>query len=162
MFCDSVSDCHTEKTIANVEFAEVKQDDLSNSGKLTSGELRISGHMVQSQERLCKRKAPIHGSFSTSYEVYDSGYNADGLRFASGNFYFVLHQYDVRYGSIDEMEAVSVFIGLIVEPLDQRLQTYRRIGMFRHCLGCTSKPSEYHEFDDWDPSKSERHTIIII
>jgi hypothetical protein len=162
MFWDSVSDSQTEKTIANAESAEVKQDDLSNSGKLISGALRISGHMVQSQERLCEQKAPINDSFSTSYEVYDSGYNADGLRFASGNYHFVLHQYDVRYGSIDEMEADRVLIGLIVEPLDQRLQTYRRIGMFRHCLGCTSKPSEYHEFDDWDPSKSERHTITII
>ena len=101
--------------MANVESAVVKQDDLSNSCKIISGELRISGHMVQSQERLCERKDPLYGSFSTSYEVYNSGYNADGLRLASGgSFHFLLHQYDVNYGSIDEMESVSMLIGLIV------------------------------------------------
>jgi hypothetical protein len=55
-----------------------------------------------------------------------------------------------------------VVIGLMVEPVEQRLQTYRRIGMFRHVLGSTSKLSEYHEFDDWNPSSCERHTITII
>jgi hypothetical protein len=121
--------------------------------------------MVQSRERLCEQKVPVLGDFISGYQVYDSDYTGDdGRPFAAGTFHFILHHYDTTHTRdvSEEAESVKVVIGLMVEPVEQRLQTYRRTGMFRHVLGSTIKPSEYHEFDDWDPSGCERHTITII
>lgn len=162
MHWDSNESSYSKRTIANVESIETKQDDKLNPGKMSSGKLRISGHMVRSSERLCEQKPLIVDSFAFSYEVHDAGYTADALRSSSGSFHFILHHYDTTFGTLRRMDEVRVLLGLIVERIDQRLQLYRRIGMFRHCLGCSDEPCEYHEFHDWDPSRSERHLITIV
>ena len=162
MHWDSNESSYSKKTMARVESIETKQDDELSSGKLSSGKLRISGHIVRSSERQYEQTPLITDSFPSSYEVYDAGSTADALRSSSDSFHFILHHYDTTFGTSRKMDEVRVLLGLIVECIDQRLQTYRRIGMFRHCLGCSDEPCEYREFDDWDPSRSERHTITII
>ena len=162
MHWDANESSSSEKIIARIESIEAKQDDKLGLGRLSSGKLRISGHMVRSSERHYEKTPLIIDSFPSSYEVYDAGSTADALRSSSGSFHFILHHYDTTFGTSRKMDEVRVLLGLIVECIDQRSQTYRRIGMFRHCSGCSDEPCEYHEFDDWDPSRSERHTITIV
>ena len=153
-----------KQTVAKVESVEQEENGPFDSTKVTSGKLRMSGLIVQSKNRLCKWKAPNLTSYLSGYEVYDSGYTENRLRLGSDSFHFVLHHYDRAYAPNvrGEPQSVRVVIGLIVEVVDQELQLYRRIGMFRHCMGPPTDPSDYDEFVDWDPSKSERHTITII
>jgi len=153
-----------KQTIAKVEFVEKEENGALNSTKVCSGKLRMSGVMVQSKNRLCKWEAPNLTSYLSGYEIYDSGYTENRLRFGSDSFHFVLHHYDRAYAPnfLGEPQSVRVVIGLIVEVVDRKPQLCRRIGMFRHCMGPPTDPSDYDEFVDWDPSKSERHTITIV
>jgi hypothetical protein len=137
------------------------QNGALGSGKLRSGELRISGYMIRSTKRLGKHRRYPSG-YASGHEAYDSGYTVDGHRFAADSFHLVLRYYELHSYTGSYMELLKGVDGLIVEPVDQLHHTHRRIGRFRHEIGSTSLPSDYHEFDGWGPSNHERHTITII
>lgn len=115
--------------------------------------------MVQSRKRFSQRTLTFPGH---AHEAYDSGYTVDGLRFATGCFHFILYYYDMERVMGNDTELLKMIVGLIIGPVDQSLQTYRRIGMFSRQTGSAWYPTEYPEFENWDPSNYERHTITII
>jgi hypothetical protein len=148
-----------------VEDVTLTYRDNTNSGRISRGELRISGHLVPSAKKVRKWDHTPHGA---KYETYDTGYTKDRLRVLGKSFYFLMVYEAPRRAVQPTQQSSGRVYGLIVEPTDESSQTYRRIRMFCHLWGDVrmsgdeAGPEEFPEFLHWDSNSFERHIITII
>lgn len=142
-------------------------------GGVLDGYVRLRSHMRGNVRKVSRsydfmRQVPkSEGKFVVAdQEWFDVGYQGDGTK-SLENAYFLL----LAYESNTSTNSAEIFWGLIIEPVDLKTSTYRRIGAFQHFTTAVMEAArrrdgymltDYPEFDDFDPDNLERQTITII
>lgn len=107
-----------------------------------------------------------------SYEWYDGGYDLNGHRQVGNTYHFLMGFVPQRQYTHDSQVIIdpAECFGLIIEPVAEGSDVYRRIGAFCHPHGTWTvadlqpkpEPGECAEFEGFDPDNYQRHTVTII
>lgn len=159
--------------VAKILEVETTVQDQDLMGRVVDGYLRMSGRLQQSRRKIAiPFSRHLKNGSTVQFDSFDAGYTKSGMRPLNCNTYFFLMAYPHGWNKAEVVVEpttgpVGYVFGSILESVDLRTATFRRIGVFRHQWGdlWRSKhdpgPKEYPEFIDFDPENFEHQTITI-